>query len=141
MKFSLLAITTAAGAVASTNASSSSITPSSRKMYYDDYFTKREDITGDNVFVFEACYEVTTAQANDLDDTIIQAIKDGNARTGASYATFFTTPSMSIENRMVTSIGDYVAGKVKAAALAERWKCNECTQYQEYCEDMLQRWW
>jgi hypothetical protein len=144
MKFSLLAIVaTAAGAVTSTNAKafsiSSSITPSSRKMYYDDYFTKREDITGDNVFVFEACYEVTTAQADNLDDTIIQAIKDGNARTGASYATFFTTPSMSVENRMVTSIGDYVAGKVKAAALAERWKCNECTQYQEYCEDMLNR--
>ena len=69
----------------------------------------------------------------DEDEDIQAAIAAGTAKAEASYVTFFPNPYVNDNERMITSVGNYVAAKVKASANKDRQFCEACERWQETC--------
>jgi len=142
MKFSLLVL---AGALASTNASSNKLSTTPRRLEnddggnWDDVWEDNEIITANNVITFEKCFGlIPQDNADELDNGVLQEIKAGLAMPETSAVTaFITTDTTDASGRIVLSAGNYLAAKIKAAALEDKMFCNVCNDYKEHCQNTM----
>ena len=129
MKFTLIAL---AGALTAANGRQlRNTTPRKLEDGNNNGNNYQPQMTSSSTIVFERCVDVTTMA--DEDEDIQYAIAAGTAKAEASYVTFFPNPYYSDNERMITSVGSYVAAKVKASANKDRQFCEACERWQETC--------
>jgi hypothetical protein len=129
MKFTLIAL---AGALTAANGRQlRNTTPRKLEQQNNGNYNYQPQLTSSSTLSFERCVDVTTMA--DEDEDIQYAISAGTAKAEASYVTFFPNVYANDKERMITSVGNYVAAKVKASANKDQQFCEACERWQETC--------
>jgi hypothetical protein len=128
MKFTLIAL---AGALTAANGRQLRNTTPRKLENENNNYNYQPQMTSSSTLTFERCIDVTTMA--DEDEDIQAAISAGYAKAESSYVTVFPNNYANEKERMIMTVGSYVAAKVKASANKDRQFCDACKDWQETC--------